>query len=384
MKNAQPLPAVSLLAPVLALAACGDARSAAPPPPPTVEFVRPVGRRITDWDEFTGRLEAVESVDVRARVSGYLQSIHFEDGETVEKGQLLFVIDPRPYQAELDARLADLQRAEAARDLATTNLERGLKLLESNAIAAEDVDERRGALAEAEAELMSAQARVDAAQLDVDFTRVTAPIPGRLSDHMVSIGNLISGGASDSTLLTTIVSTDPIYCRIEADENTVLDYMRLNAAGKRQSARDYEAPVQLGLADEADFPHAGVIDFVDNRFDAGTATMRARARVPNPDGLLVPGMFARLRLAGEAERDALLVPDKAVQTEQTVRYVLVLDAQDVVRYRQVEVGSLTEDGLREVTQGLGADDRVVAGGLFAARPGATVSPREAGASATDG
>ena len=369
--------ALSSLA-VAPLVACGaDEASHAAPPPPTVEYVLPIQREIVDWDEFTGRLEAVESVDVRARVSGYLESIHFEDGQVVEQGDLLFVIDPRPFQAELDMRVAEMEQLRVARDLAATNVERGRKLLESRAIAAEDVDVRESALAEAGAALLAAQARVDAAKLDVDFTHVTAPIAGRISDHFVSVGNLISGGDAQSTLLTTIVTMDPIHARIEADESTVLSYLRLNAAGKRQSARDYEAPVQLGLADEDDFPHAGVIDFVDNRFDAGTATMRARARIPNPDGLLLPGMFARVRIMGEAPRTALLVPDKAVQTDQTMRYVLVVGDGDVVQYRPVEVGTLTEDGLREVRQGLEATDRVVAGGLFAARPGVVVSPREA-------
>lgn len=358
---------------LLLLAACGEppeqAPSAGPRPAPTVEVVRPLLRKITDWDEFTGRLEAVETVDLRARVSGLLESIHFEDGEMVEAGDLLFQLDPRPYQAELDARLADAELAEAARNLASSNLERGRKLLESNAIPAEDVDARVAGLAEAEASLQAARARVDAAQLNVDFTQVTAPITGRVSDHFISVGNLISGGSAQSTLLTTIVSTDPIYVRFEADESLVLNYLRLNAAGKRQSARDYEAPVQLGLADEEGFPHEGVVDFVDNRFDQGTATMRARARIPNPDGLLFPGMFARVRITGEAERDALLVPDKAVQTTQTLRYVLVVDGQGIVQHRPVVVGALTTDGLREIREGVGPDDQVVTSGLFFARPG---------------
>lgn len=362
---------------LLLLAACGEAPDQAPSagPAPTVEVVLPLARTIADWDEFTGRLEAVESVDLRARVSGLLESIHFEDGEMVEAGDLLFQVDPRPYQAELDARVADAALAEAARNLASSNLERGRKLLESNAIPAEDVDARVAALAEAEAALQAARARVDTAQLSVDYTQVRAPITGRVSDHFISVGNLISGGTAQSTLLTTIVSTDPIYVRIEADESMVLNYLRLNAAGKRQSARDYEAPVQLGLADEEGFPHEGVVDFVDNRFDQGTATMRARARIPNPDGLLFPGMFARVRITGEAEREALLVPDKAVQTTQTLRYVLVVDEQGIVQQRPVTVGQLTLDGLREIREGVGPDDQVVTSGLFFARPGSLVQPK---------
>lgn len=367
---------ISALLALLA-AACGGAEASPPPPaPPTVEVVRPELRRITDWDEFTGRLEALESVEVRARVSGYLESIHFEDGAFVEQGQLLFVIDPRPYQAELEAVQAELARARAARDLARTNVERGRKLLDAHAIAAEDVDEREGALAQAEAALRSAQARVEAAQLDLGFTRVSAPIAGRASDHFVSVGNLVRGGAAEATLLTTIVSTDPIDCRIEADEATMLAYLRLDASGRGRDTRA-EVPVEVGLADEEGYPHEGVLDFVDNRFDAQTATLRARARIPNPDGLLVPGMFARLRMSGAPEREALLVPDRAVQSEQTVRYVLVVDADDVVHRQEVRVGLLTDDGMREIEAGLEPDARVVSSGLMRARPGAQVTPRAA-------
>lgn len=342
--------------------------------------MRPIQRQIADWDLFTGRLEAVESVDLRARVSGVLESIHFADGEVVTKGQLLFVIDPRPFQAELEAQLAGVQLAQASLDLANSNYSRARGLEGSNAIAGEAIDARAAAVAQAEANLQAARARAAAAQLNVDFTQVKSPITGRISDYYVSVGNVISGGSAQSTLLTSIVSIDPIFCRFEADENLVLKYLRLNASGKRQSSRDYEAPVQLGLADEPDFPHEGVLDFVDNRFDVGTATMRARARFSNSESLLFPGMFARIRVKGEAERDALLVPDKAVQTTQTLRYVLVVDDQNVVQYRSVVVGSLTEDGMRELKEGVGPQDRVVTAGLFFARPGATVQIKEAEAS----
>jgi RND family efflux transporter MFP subunit len=362
-----------------ALGACGPAEADAPQGPmtPLVEFVLPESRTITDWDEFTGRIEPVDTVDVRARVSGFLESIHFEDGQLVEQGQLLFVIDPRPFQAELDAARADLERAAAARDLARSNLEGGRRLLRSSAIAQEDVDVRNTTLAEAEAAVLAAQARVDASALDVDFTQVKAPLAGRVSDHYISVGNLISGGLPQSTLLTTIVTIDPIYCRIEADENTVLGYMRLNAAGRRKSSREFETPVQVGLADERGFPHEGVIDFVDNRLDPGTATLRARARIPNPDGFLTPGMFARVRMSAEGEHEALLIPDKALQSDQTFRFVLVVDDGDVVEARQVTPGALTDDGMREIKSGLTAEDRVIVAGLFLARPGARVSPREA-------
>jgi len=356
---------------------CGNAEAAPVPQLPTVEFVRPTERELVDWDEFTGRLEAVERVDVRARVSGYLESIHFEDGALVEAGDLLFVIDPRPFEAELAARRAALAQAEAARDLARGNVDRGRKLLEARALAAEDAASREAALAVADAEVLSAQARVEAAELDLDFTRVTAPITGRVSRHEVSVGNLITGGSAGATLLTTIVATGDIHVRIEADSSSVMRYLRQDAAGSLADARGGSAPVEIGLEDEDGFPHQGVIDFVDNAFDSGTATLAIRARIPNPDGVLVPGMFARVRITGRGVREALVVPEKAVQSDQTMRYLLVLDDTDVVQFRPVEVGSLTVDGQREITSGLAPDDRVIAAGLFLARPGAAVAPREA-------
>ncbi|MCB9914780.1 MAG: efflux RND transporter periplasmic adaptor subunit [Planctomycetes bacterium] len=370
----------SLLAPgLLALAAlapsCDRAQSAPPPSaPPTVEFVRPTSRELVDWEAFTGRLAAVERVDVRARVSGYLQSIHFQDGALVEEGQLLFVIDPRPFEAELAAKRAELAQAEAGRDLARGNVERGRELLESNAIAAEDAATREAALTAADALVQSAAARVQAAELDLGYTRITAPMAGRVGAHGVSVGNLVTAGALGEAALATIVTTGPVHCWIEADSTAVMRLLRGgHAAGDAAAA----VRVQVGLEDETDYPHEGTLDFVDNAFDPGTATLALRALLPNESGVLTPGMFVRARLVADAPRAALLVPEKAVQSDQTMRYLLVLDDADTVRFRPVEVGRLTEDGLREITSGVAPDERVVAAGLFMARPGATVSPREA-------
>lgn len=368
-----------------ALAACSPdpASAQAAPPLPRVEFVHPVARDVVDRDVFTGRLQAVATVDVQARVSGYLESIHFEDGAMVAQGQLLFVIDARPFQAVLDGAEAEQQGAQAALELARSNLARGERLLASNAIAAEDVELRRTAVAEASAALAAAEAHVDAARLDLEFTRVEAPIAGRISDHRLSVGNLISGG-QQATPLATIVTLDPIDCRIEADERTVLRYMRLNASGRRESSREVATPVEVGLADEDGFPHAGVLDFIDNRLDTGTGTLRARARIPNADHFLTPGMFARVRMSAEGPHPALLVPDEAVQSDQTRQFLLTLGPDDVVAAAAVELGVLTDDGLREIRSGVAAEDRVIVSGLFLARPGARVQASAAQRPPVDG
>lgn len=348
-----------------------------PAPYPQVEFVLPTERTLEDWNEFTGRLESVDAVEVRARVGGYLQAIHFEDGQLVKQGDLLFELDPRPLAAQLEAAQADQQRAQIGLDLAQSNLDRAMQLVEARAMAAEELEQRKADAAGAQAALLSAQARVTSAQLNLDFTKVLAPISGRISDHYVSVGNQISGGSSDSTLLTTIVTIDPIYCGIEASENMMLATLRRQAADVSADPQSPTTPAFLGLADEKGFPHAGLLDFVDNRFDADTATLRARIKIDNADGQLIPGMFARVRLSGGPDRQAILIPDKAVQTAQDSRFVLLVGDENVVQYRPVQAGRLTEDGLREITQGLSTSDRVIVAGLFFARPGATVAPRPA-------
>ncbi|HSN72746.1 MAG TPA: efflux RND transporter periplasmic adaptor subunit, partial [Steroidobacteraceae bacterium] len=292
------------------LAACSSGQ---PPQsgPMEVEYARPLVQSITDWDEYTGRLAAVDSVEVRARVSGYLKSVHFTDGAMVEAGDLLFVIDPRPYQAVLDESKAQLTRARVQLELAGNDLERAERLFRSRAVSEEELDARTQQKREAEASLAAAQAAVAAAQLDLEFTSVRAPISGRIGRKLVIEGNLVSGGEANSTLLTTIVSLDPIHVYFTADEKAYLAYQRLARAGTRPSSRDVANPVRMQVAGEQGFPREGTMDFVDNRIDEATGTMQGRAIFPNPDGLLTPGLFAEVQLLGEGPYEALLIPDAA-------------------------------------------------------------------------
>jgi RND family efflux transporter MFP subunit len=363
------------MATLIAVTGCG--KSAPPPqPPPSVGVAHPLVQTIVEWDEYTARLSAIQSVEVRARVSGYLQSIHFADGTVVAAGDLLFVIDPRPYEAVLNRSKADLVLAEARLDLARKDLARAEFLVKSRAISQEEADTRAATLRQALASVAGARAAVEAAALDVEFTRVTAPIGGRVSRHLVTEGNLIvGGGTSNATLLTSIVSLDPVYAYFEVDEQAYLKYSRLNLAGQRPSSREVQNPVEIAAADEPNFPHSGWMDFVDNQIDPATGTMQGRAIVPNPDLLLSPGQFVRLRLAGSGRYEAVLVPDEAIGTDQAQRFVWVIDAENKAQYRKVALGPLYE-GKRIVRDGLGANDRVVVSGLQRVRPGIVVAPDE--------
>ena len=300
------------LAAALVVSSCG-AKPPPAPPPPKVKVVQPVAREVTEWDEYTARLDAVDSVEVRPRVSGYLQSIHFQDGGLVRKGDLLFLIDPRPYEAALRRAAADRELAKSRLALAQKNFARATDLLASHAISQEEADIRQSNVRQAEASVDEAEAAVDAAKLDVEFTHVTAPVAGRVGRKLVTEGNLINGGVgTQGTLLTTIVSLDPIYAYFEADEGSLLKYMRLASSGQRPSSREYKNPVHVGLGDEDGFPHDGVMDFVDNQLDRGTGTIVGRAVLPNPDLSLIPGLFARLRLPGSGQYQGILVPDEAI------------------------------------------------------------------------
>ena len=342
------------------------------PPPPKVKVIQPVVRETMEWDEFTARLEAVDSVEVRPRVSGYLQTVHFKDGALVNKGELLFTIDPRPYEAVLRRTQAELSSAVSRLSLAQKNAARGGDLLKSHAISQEDADIRESNRRQAEAAVEEAQAAVDSARLDVEFTRVAAPVAGRVGRKLVTEGNLISGGVgTQGTLLTTIVSLDPIYAYFEADEGSVLKYNRLAREGQRPSSREHANPVHVGLADETGFPHDGVMDFVDNQIDRGTGTVVARAVLPNPDLSLLPGLFARLQLPGSGTYRATLIPDEAVGTDQSQKFVWVVDAENKAQYRTVKTGPMI-DGLRVVREGLGPEDRVVVAGIQRVRPGIVV------------
>ena len=360
----------------LACALLGGCRSTDAPPmavPPAVMVAPPLVMRLSEWDEYTGRFEATDTVDVRARVDGYLDSIHFRDGAIVKPGDLLFVIDPRPYEAVLDGARADVVRAQTRLELAVTDFTRGEALFAIKGISQEEQDRRTQTRKEAEAALIVARAAERAAALNVEFTRVRAPIAGRISRKFVSVGNVISGGQAGSTLLTTIVAVDPIQFVFDASESDYLKYNRMNASGERRTSREVANPVRIRLLDEPSFTHVGKMDFVDNRVDPATGTIRGRALVPNPAGFITPGQFGRLQLLGSGEFDALLVPDSAILSDQSRRFVWALGKDDIPEQRIVEPGNL-ERGLRIVRAGLQREDRIVINGMQRVRPGARVTP----------
>src|SRR6056297_2415355 len=352
---------------MLLLAGCGTSTTKPQePPPPTVTVSKPLTKTIVEWDAYTGRLEAVNLVEVRARVGGHLQTVHFDEGQMVYKDDLLFVIDPQPFEAELNAAQAGLEQArsrsnqakamlneakarslqsEAQLKLADLRYKRAQSLNQRNAISQDEVDEREAeflqasadiegvkaavnsaeaAIATAEAEIHLAEAGVETAKLNLDYTHILSPVDGRISRQEVNRGNLITGGTATSTLLTTITSMNPIYCAFDATEQDVLKYIRLARSGERESSRVAKNPAFLGLVDEEGFPHRGHMDFVDNRFDTDTASMRARCVFSNEDHLLLPGMFARIRIPGSAAYKAILIPDSAVGTDQSSQYVYVV------------------------------------------------------------
>jgi RND family efflux transporter MFP subunit len=367
---------LSLVGIVFLLTACQQQHTAPPPPPPPrVTVSQPIVREVVEWDEYTGRLEAVESVAVRARVSGYLQSVHFTDGALVQQGALLFVIDPRPYQAELHRAQAGLDQALARFERTQKDLARAQQLVRSRAVSQEEVDTRAADRREAQESVQAARAAVAAARLDVEFTQVKAPISGRISRPFVTEGNLINGGTGNATLLTTIVSLDPIYGYFEVDERSYLKYTHLWRNGAHPSSHDAKTPVYLGLANETGFPRQGHLDFIDNRLDPNTGTMTGRAIFPNTDLTLVPGLFARLRLPGSNRYEALLLPDEAIGSDQSQRFVLVVNDQNTVEYRKVEPGPMT-DGLRVIRNGLKPEEWVIVNGVQRVRPGAKVAPQQ--------
>ena len=373
MRLTLPLPALV----ALVFASC---RPAAPttaqhPPVPTVTVAKGIARTVTEYDDFVGRLESPQTVEIRARVSGYLDTVHFREGSEVKQGDLLFTIDPRPYQATVDRFQADLDRAKIRADLARSEASRAEKLLASRAIASEEVETRVKALTEAEAAIRSAEAGLNTSKLDLEFTAVHAPIAGRIGQALVTPGNLVGGGTSAATLLTTLVSLDPIYCYVEVDERSSLKYRTLAREGKRTSALFHEIPARMGLTNETGFPHEGKIDFVDNVIKPDTGTIRARGVFPNSDRLMAPGFFARLRIPGSGTYEAVLIRDSALGSDQGRPYVLVVGPDNKVQYRSVTTGPL-EDGLRIISEGLKADERIVITGLLAARPGAVVNPVE--------
>ncbi|QDU52692.1 efflux RND transporter periplasmic adaptor subunit [Gimesia panareensis] len=406
------LPGVSLIllgGLSVSLTGCNEAQTAQPPrPAPTVTIAKPVVKQIVEWDAYTGRLEAIDFVEVRARVSGYLKSTHFDEGQVVTKGDLLFVIDPRPFEAELSLAQATLsqsnsqlvqaraqleeanaqkEQTQAQLGLAMAQVRRARSLKSKNVTTQDELDQLEAAYLQAKADVEASQAgissakaaietaqavieaskaQVETAELNLDYTRIYAPVTGRISKKQVTEGNLVSGGTSTSTMLTTITSVAPIYCNFDANEQEVLKYTRLAQNGKRASSRVAKNPVFLGLVDEKGFPHKGHMDFVDNRFDVDTASMRARCIFPNKDHTLVPGMFARIRIPGSAAYNAVLIPDSAVGTDQSSQFVYVVVDNKVER-RVIEPGPIV-DGLRVVREGLKGDEQLIIAGLLLVRP----------------
>jgi multidrug efflux system membrane fusion protein len=338
--------------------------------------VQPIAREVIEWDEYIGRLESPESVEVRARVSGYLDKVHFKEGKEVKKGDLLFTIDRRPYQAEYDRTDAEYQRALSQAELAKNDAARAERLIATKAISEEDADTKTKTYTAAMAALKSAKAAADLAKLNLEFTEVRAPIAGRISSALVTEGNLVSGGISGTgaSLLTTLVSLDPLYCYGSADERAILKYIRLSKEGTRDSARDKIIPAEMGLADETGFPHKGFMDFVDNRVDPNTGTLRARGVFPNADHSLSPGFFARLRIPGSGKYPALLIPDRALGSDQAQKFVYVVTAEKKVEFRPVKTGPMI-DGLRVVSAGLKAGEQIIVEGLMRVRPGVVVDSK---------
>ena len=344
--------------------------------PPAVTVSMPLQKEITEWQEFTGQFAAVDYVEIRARVSGYLTEIHFQDGQMVKQGDLLFVIDPRPYEATLALAQAQLAQGTAQVDLAQRQLERSADLKNKGFEAVSSYDQRVSDLKVAAAAVESAKATIRSAQLNVEFTRITAAVSGRISNHLVSIGNLVSGGegGAGTTLLTTIVSLDPIYFNFDMSEGDYLAYQRANEKGLMKSTRDNSVPVALHLSDEKGWPHEGKLNFVDNQVDRNSGTIRVRAQFPNPDHFLTPGQFGRIRIPGSEPYQAILVPDAAVVTDQSRKIVMVVRDDGTVEPKVVRTGP-TYDNLRIIRSGLDPTDRIVIDGLLRARPGAKVTPQ---------
>ncbi len=341
-------------------------------PPLQAVTVAPVPEReISEWDEFTGRLEAVDQVEIRPRVSGYIQRVTFTEGREVRKGEVLFQIDPRPYQAELDRAQAELDRAKSAAALAANDVRRADPLVRAQAISREEYDSRTSAEAQGGASVKAAEAAVETARLNLEWTRVRSPISGRVSNALVTPGNLVEAG-QPATLLTTVVSLDPMYVYFDSDEQTYLRYAG-RARNNGSNWRDGKLVVHLGLANEDGYPHEGRLDFVDNQIDPNTGTIRTRAVFSNKSRALTPGLFARVKLVGDHKRKALLVRDAAIGTDQDRKFVLVVGPGDSLVYRPVVAGRLV-DGLRIIDSGLQPNERVVVNGLMRVRPGMKVAP----------
>src|SRR3984893_15769239 len=357
------------------LAGCDNKQaSTAPPPPPSVTVSQPLQKTITEWDEYTGRFEALATVDVRARVSGFIDSIHFNDGQIVKQGDLLFVIDPRPYRFAVEQAKADVERAQSKLEIATSDVDRATPLVRNQTLSGREFDTRKSVQRDAAGAVGSAEAALKQADLNLEWTEVRAPVGGRISDKRVDAGNLITGGTTGTTPLTVIVSIDPIHFVFDGSEADFLRYARLAAAGGRPSSRDAQKPVSVRLADETEYKHQGPMDFVDNVLNPKTGTIRGRAIFDNKDGLLTPGFFGRLRLFG-GEHEALLVPDGAIASDQSSKIVFTVADDGTVGTKLIELGPMV-DGLRVIRAGLAPTDRIVIDGLQRARPGQKVNSED--------
>jgi multidrug efflux system membrane fusion protein len=357
------------------LTAVGCKKKSAPQQGPLpVNVVTVIEKEVNEWDEFTGRLEAVESVEIRPRVSGYITEIHFEAGAIVKKGDLLYVIDPRPYQADFDRAAAEVDRMDAQLKLAQIELNRAKELRDKTTISASEFDQKAATYQGSAAAKSSAEAAKNSAALNLEFTQIKSPIDGRVSDARITLGNLVQPGAGPESVLTTVVSVDPIYAKVDADENAILKYIKLSEEGKRVSARTEKIPAWVELGNESDFPHEGYVDFVDNRLDPGTGTVRARLVLKNWNpNFITPGLFARVRVAGATPYRAALVADKVISSQQGLKFAFVVKPDNTVERRTLETGPIFE-GKRIVKHGLKDGEKVVSTRLQLLQAGMSVTP----------
>ncbi|MDT4328686.1 efflux RND transporter periplasmic adaptor subunit [Methylomonas sp. MED-D] len=355
------------------LSGCGETGNAAngAPPPAAVKAAQPLAQSVTEWDEYTGRVEAISSVEVRARVGGYLEKVNFTAGAKVNKGDLLFVIDARPYKAQLNYAIAELERAKSKRELAKNDWSRAENLVKAKAISTEEYDTRAKGWREADGAVQSAEANVYAARLNVEYCEIRAPIAGRVGREMLTAGNLVTGG--DVTVLTNVTSIDPVYVYVDADEQSLLKYRRQALQRKPGAAELKGTPAEVAVADESGFPHRGQLDYVAPQENRATGTIALRGVFANPDELLSPGLFARMRVQGGAPYDALLIPDRAVGTDQAQRFVWVMNQEQQVEYRKVTPGARIGE-MRVISDGLRAGEWVVVEGQQKLRPGTKVNP----------
>jgi multidrug efflux system membrane fusion protein len=378
--------ALFLLLPAALLAGCGEQKpQASAPPPPEVIVATPVKKNIVDKDEYVGRFVAIDAVEIRARVSGYLEKVHFTDGQTVKQGDLLFTIDKRPFQNIVDQARANLAQARANQAFTEGDLQRAQSLVRDRTISEQVFEQRQQAKRNADASVAANEAAVRQAELDLEYTALRAPVSGHIGDRRVSPGNLVTGGTGGSTtLLATIVSTDPIRLEFTFDEASYLRYMRLGGDGTKDiTSRSGKTPVALKLLDEKEFAHQGMMDFVDNVIERSSGTIRGRAAFNNPSSLFTPGMFARVQVPASEPYDALTVPDVAIGSEQVRKFVFVVDDQNTAQPRYVTLGSVV-DGRRVIKEGLNEKDRVIINGLMRVRPGVKVTPKEEAPAAPQG